>query len=435
SGSEAGGISAEDEMRNEIARLTATINQHKYGSSYNNNKPPSHASHGGYAGGSGYRGRGRGRGRGGMAGNAGPHKQYVRPRLVSESAGGSTNGKEKENTTTATTATATEGAAPVAGTAKGTDGEEKVKGGAGGRKEVIIGGVAFEASKRSLVRKDLAKTKIKAKKTGPSMPFMRKGPQGHLMPRSRMYKPKGRPTNRNMTLDNTNRGYTQSKKAAIRKIDKPCSRFTKTGTCSRGLTCAYQHDPNQIAICWKFMQGDCAKTADTCNLSHNPTPERTPLCVHFLNRGRCTKEKCLFPHVNVGTKEGVCKDFAVLGYCKRGIECEKNHVRECPEFEETGECRTKGCKLPHVIKASAKWAKKESGNLAVDMTVGKEDGGSGGTEKEEVTAEKAQLGDEYISLIFNESGSDSERSEDEGEEEEEEEEDSSAEEEEMEVHG
>ncbi|KAF5362503.1 hypothetical protein D9756_002291 [Leucocoprinus leucothites] len=416
--SSSNGMSAEDQMRDEIARLTATINQHKSGQLP---KPPS-SSYNPYSYG-GYRGRGRGRGGAMMGGSgSGPHKQYVRPGLV---AANSTGGKGKENASAGGGATAGEASAGV-GASEG--GEEKAQAG-GGRKEVVIGGVAFEASKRSLVRKDLATTKPKTKKAAPHS-FTRKGPPGHLVPRSRMYKPKGR----NMTLDNTGRTYTHSrpKKATIRKIDKPCSRFTKTGTCSRGLTCPYQHDPTKIAICWKFMQGDCPETADTCNLSHNPTPERTPLCVHFLNRGRCTKEKCLFPHVNVGKKEGVCKDFAVLGYCEKGVECDKNHVRECPEFEETGECRTRGCKLPHVIKANAKWAKKDKAVEEKKMEVA---GGIdvGGGEKV-LTAPSGNLGDEYISLIFNESD-ESESSD--GEEEEEEEEEGEEEEpepEEMEVH-
>jgi hypothetical protein len=39
-------------------------------------------------------------------------------------------------------------------------------------------------------------------------------------------------------------------------------------------------------------------------------------------------------------------------------------VVECPEFSRTGECRTKGCKLPHRLKASMlreKAARKEEG--------------------------------------------------------------------------
>lgn len=133
----------------------------------------------------------------------------------------------------------------------------------------------------------MAKSKDKAKKVRPPITgaYIRSGPPGHLMPRSRMYKPKGR-RGRNMTLDNTNRTYTQSvififiairivlgvfadtsaprgvylrrtwftnippffypvlfgglyrsKKAAIRKIDKPCSKFTKTGMVWVGTRC------------------------------------------------------------------------------------------------------------------------------------------------------------------------------------------------------
>jgi len=100
-----------------ICALQATINQHKSGRGI---ESPIHSV---YATG-GYRGRGRRRG---LGGDTRPHKQYVRPGLVDSAVGR----KGKENTGVNTGA-----------------GEGKVK------KEVIIGGVAFEASKRSLVRKD-----------------------------------------------------------------------------------------------------------------------------------------------------------------------------------------------------------------------------------------------------------------------------------------
>ena len=47
---------------------------------------------------------------------------------------------------------------------------------------------------------------------------------------------------------------------------------------------------------WNFLRNNCSKTPGTCNLSHDPAPERTPLCVHFLNKGWCTRERCAFPH-------------------------------------------------------------------------------------------------------------------------------------------
>ena len=200
--------------------------------------------------------------------------------------------------------------------------------------------------------------------------------------------------------------------------------FLPTGTCNRGLTCMYQHDPSKIAICWNFLQGNCTSTAETCNLSHDPTPERTPLCVHFLNKGRCTRIGCLFPHVNVGKREGVCRDFAVLGYCEKGYDCDKQHVRECPDFAENGTCSTKGCKLPHVIranrgrKAAAASAETQADKAKPDSDSGLPPGvvtdlGPSVTEAPTIFAEDGRMGDEFISLTFHESEDEEESSEEE----------------------
>jgi len=181
----------------------------------------------------------------------------------------------------------------------------------------------------------------------------------------------------------------------------------------------YQHDSAKIAICWNFLQDNCSKTADTCNLSHDPTPQRTPICLHFLNKGRCTRPNCLFPHVNVGERQGVCRDFAVLGYCEKGLDCDKPHVRECPDFAEKGTCSTKGCKLPHVIRANRNRKPTSTANPASTSPGTTES--EGDSREQRLTANDAQLGDEYISLTFNESESEEESEEeddddDEGEE-------------------
>jgi hypothetical protein len=197
----------------------------------------------------------------------------------------------------------------------------------------------------------------------------------------------------------------------------------------------YQHDPAKIAICWPFLQDNCPNTAETCNLSHDPTPERTPLCVHFLNKGRCTREKCPYPHVNVGKREGICRDFAVLGYCEKGLDCDRQHVRECPDFAEKGTCGTKGCKLPHVIranrnrKATAISAVGTASTITSDTSadqanVAMDTQSDAPGDKVMVTAEDGQLGDEYISLTFKESDSEDESEEEEEEDEEGDEEDS-----------
>ncbi|KAI0065549.1 hypothetical protein BV25DRAFT_1821987, partial [Artomyces pyxidatus] len=231
-----------------------------------------------------------------------------------------------------------------------------------------------------------------------------------------------------MTLDNTRRPYQTRRIATKRSVDKPCPRFTTTGACNRGLTCPYQHDPNKIAICWPFLHGTCPHTADTCALSHESTPNRTPLCVHFANNGRCTRVNCPFPHVHVGARTGVCREFAVLGYCERGLDCDKQHVRECPDFAERGDCPNKKCKLPHVIRAnrrrqpaasSAAQApiKVDDKTEATAESVGSTLTDGLQTSAPSVSAEEAQLGDEYISLTFHESESeeeDSDEEEDEG---------------------
>jgi hypothetical protein len=194
----------------------------------------------------------------------------------------------------------------------------------------------------------------------------------------------------------------------------------------------YQHDPSKIAICWNFLQGTCPNSSATCNLSHDPTPERTPPCMHFANNGRCTRVNCPYPHVRLGSRRGVCRDFAVLGYCDKGLDCDMQHVRECPDFAEKGTCTTKGCKLPHVIRANRNRQPGPSAASTEDSIKIDQNGHDVSSSNvdsdvisgadaalDTVTAENAQLGDEFISLTFHESES-SDPDEDSEEEEEEE---------------
>jgi hypothetical protein len=92
----------------------------------------------------------------------------------------------------------------------------------------------------------------------------------------------------------------------------------------------------------------------------------------------------------------------VLGYCEQGLDCSHQHVRECPDFAERGTCETKGCKLPHVIRANRNRKVTDSGNAESEK-------------KDVVTAEDGQLGDEFISLTFRESDSEDEDSSEEEE--------------------
>jgi hypothetical protein len=124
-----------------------------------------------------------------------------------------------------------------------------------------------------------------------------------------------------------------------------------TGSCTHGPRCRYVHDPHRVAICKDFLQqGECPSGAN-CDLSHDPTPERTPSCLHFA-RDSCTKPDCKYAHVKVSPAAPVCRDFGFYGYCQKGAGCADRHVFECPDFSNTGVCKNKGCKLPHRERAS-----------------------------------------------------------------------------------
>lgn len=88
----------------------------------------------------------------------------------------------------------------------------------------------------------------------------------------------------------------------------------------------------------------------SCDLSHEPSPHRSPACVHFL-RGRCSNPDCRYAHIRVNPGAPVCREFATLGYCEKGASCEERHVHECPDYANNGVCHKKRCRLPHVDRA------------------------------------------------------------------------------------
>ncbi|KAL1846771.1 hypothetical protein Daus18300_014141 [Diaporthe australafricana] len=65
----------------------------------------------------------------------------------------------------------------------------------------------------------------------------------------------------------------------------------------------------------------------------------------------------------------VCQSFGVYGYCDKGISCPDRHVFECPDFSNTGVCKTKGCKLPHRERASV----LRKANAALEQNEGRDD--------------------------------------------------------------
>ena len=104
-------------------------------------------------------------------------------------------------------------------------------------------------------------------------------------------------------------------------------------------------------MCKDYLRnGTCHPAGDGCHLSHDPTPERVPACLHFL-RGNCTNVSCRYAHVHVNPSAPVCKAFATMGYCSMGAHCAERHVHECPDYTNTGICHNKKCHLPHIDRA------------------------------------------------------------------------------------
>ncbi|PLB37165.1 CCCH zinc finger protein [Aspergillus candidus] len=143
---------------------------------------------------------------------------------------------------------------------------------------------------------------------------------------------------------------TSKRKQIPKKKNELCTRFTTTGTCYKGPTCPYIHDPNKVAICKDFLQTGKCNAGISCDLSHEPSPHRSPTCMHFL-RGRCANPECRYAHIRLTPGAPVCRDFANLGYCEKGEACEQRHDHECPDYSNTGTCNKKRCRLPHIDRA------------------------------------------------------------------------------------
>lgn len=140
------------------------------------------------------------------------------------------------------------------------------------------------------------------------------------------------------------------------ELDQPGARLDNTnklsiGSCPKGPRCRYMHDPTKVALCKDFLKDGRCANGESCDLSHDITPERTPNCVHFA-KGYCTKPDCPYTHSKAPPSAPVCRAFGFNGYCEKGADCTERHVFECPDFSNTGRCKVKGCKLLHRERAS-----------------------------------------------------------------------------------
>ncbi|PQE04092.1 CCCH zinc finger protein [Rutstroemia sp. NJR-2017a BVV2] len=139
------------------------------------------------------------------------------------------------------------------------------------------------------------------------------------------------------------------------------------GTCNKGPRCRYIHDASKVGVCKDFLLKGSCPNGDSCDLSHDLTPERTPTCLHFA-KGNCSNPDCRYTHVRVSSTALVCRSFGIYGYCEKAATCTERHVHECPDYSNTGTCTTKGCKLPHRLKASVIRKNANAGASAEDSS-------------------------------------------------------------------
>jgi hypothetical protein len=142
------------------------------------------------------------------------------------------------------------------------------------------------------------------------------------------------------------------------------------GSCPKGPLCRYVHNPSKVAVCKDFLQKGTCINGESCDLSHDLSPQRTPACLHFA-KGHCANSNCRYTHSNVSSGAPVCRDFGIYGYCEKGQDCADRHVFECPDFSNSGKCNTKGCKLLHrerasVLRKTAQDATEEVDDLSSD---------------------------------------------------------------------
>ncbi|KAF7356323.1 Zinc finger CCCH domain-containing protein 3 [Mycena venus] len=300
-------------------------------------------------------------------------------------------------------------------------------------KEVVLNGVAFESSNRSLVRKDLPKPV--APKSKPASASATAPPRSHLPARShathfqpqRTYKPKstrGRGRVRgpvNMTLTNSRRPYTSSRPKRP-KSDKPCPRFSTTGA-SPSLLCApvpaASPVPTRTTPPRPPSVGPSSPAPAPSPLRSAPSrttrrPSGRP-CAHTSS---LVAPAARAPPAPSRTSTSVpATGSAAPSLCSGSASSASSASRRtcgnAPTLREKGTCERKGCRLPHVIRAAgarklpASAEKTSSTKMKMDEDSKKEDADKEKA-KEKLDAEDAKMGDEFISLTFNESSEEDE---------------------------
>ncbi|XP_075160606.1 zinc finger CCCH domain-containing protein 3 [Haematobia irritans] len=125
------------------------------------------------------------------------------------------------------------------------------------------------------------------------------------------------------------------------KSNVPCPIYQRVGKCAayeRGK-CSKVHNKQQVAICPKFLRGECVNSA--CLMSHEVSLSKMPVCKFYM-QGVCVRNDCPYLHKKLSSDAAVCLDF-LRGFCQLADKCKRRHEFVCPELERSGVCTMKNC--------------------------------------------------------------------------------------------
>ncbi|KAF5403897.1 hypothetical protein PHET_02559 [Paragonimus heterotremus] len=112
--------------------------------------------------------------------------------------------------------------------------------------------------------------------------------------------------------------------SCLRFRRKPvCMFFVKTGKCCLGTRCRYEHDPNYLRICPRFLSHSCLSGSSACPLAHVLDPCRLPVCEFHEGTG-CTRVHCPYLHTSYPPNTPLCPAF-LRGRCPLGRSCKLRH--------------------------------------------------------------------------------------------------------------
>ncbi|KAI1841704.1 hypothetical protein JX265_006253 [Neoarthrinium moseri] len=175
----------------------------------------------------------------------------------------------------------------------------------------------------------------------------------------------------------------------IKKVDVPCKAFSWTGivfsiTSLRNRLFYQRLDGVVLATKgrnaasymtlprWPYVVTGCSRTI---------APMATPVTSHTSQLKSGRPFACTLPMANATTNP---VHFGLYGYCERGAKCPDRHVFECPDFSNTGVCKTEGCKLLHRERASLLRSKAGTDQEMADLSSDEEDGAPDDIDSDEV---------------------------------------------------